>query len=85
MIDQLTANEVISLARFVEAYRRLRGTSNWRTQFYECVRRRNFLPYVTHTDAEVLTRMVAARGAVIVCLIRTREVLRAAQSEAVAG
>lgn len=85
MIDQLSATEVLALARFLEACRRLRGSLKWRTQFYECARRGSLVPYVTKTDATYLARMVSAHGAIVVCLITTGEVLRAAQAEAVGG
>jgi len=87
MIDELNASEVLALARFLEACRRLRGTSRWRTQFYECARRGSFLPFAGQADAQQLTRLVAARGALVVCLMTTDELLRAAreQSAAIAG
>lgn len=76
-IDALTAAQRLALARFIEAYRRLRGSMRWRTAFYECTRRGHFYPYATTEEAIHLIQLADDFGPLVVCQFRTVDVWRA--------
>lgn len=77
-IDALTSAQHLALARFIEAYLRLRGSTCWRVEFCECTRRRRFCPYVTAEDGVHLMRIADDFGPLVVCQFKTADVQRAA-------
>jgi hypothetical protein len=81
-IDALTTAQRLALARFIEAYLRLRGSMRWRTAFYECTRRGCFCPYATAEEAIHLMRLADDFGPLVVCQFKTADVRRAADAAA---
>lgn len=75
-IAALTSSQAVALARFIEGHQRIRGSMCWRTAFCECTRRGHFFPYVTADLAEPLRQLVEHAGPLVVCYLRTAEVLR---------
>ena len=80
IIEALTSSQIVALTRFIEGVQRIRGSVRWRTAFYECTLRGHFFPYVTAEVAEELRQVVERFGPVVVCYLRTADVLRAARS-----
>lgn len=81
-IDRLTSSQIVALTSFIEGVQRIRDSVRWRTAFYECTRRGHFLPYVTAETAKELRDVVERFGPVVVCYLRTADVLRAGWSAA---
>lgn len=75
-INTLSTAETLALAHFIEACFRIRGSTHWRTEFCECARRNRFRPYATVDDAQRLRALVEQRGSLVVCQLKTSEVLR---------
>lgn len=80
-IDMLSTAEALALAHFIEGCFRVRGSAHWRTAFYECARRDQFRPYASLDDAQLLRALVEQRGSLIVCQVKTAQVLGAAAAD----
>lgn len=78
-IDSLTSSQLLALVHFIEACLRLRGSSNWRTIFYDCVRRGHFFPFARTDEAECLRQLLDDFGPLVVCQLKTTALFRAAQ------
>lgn len=78
-VNSLTSSQLLALVRFIEACLRLRGSTQWRTIFYDCARRGHFSPFVRVEEAACLRELLENFGPLVVCLFKTSDVFRAAQ------
>jgi hypothetical protein len=77
-LAQLSSDERAALARFIAAHASKTGNFRWRSRFTQCARRGSFAPLVRPDDGQALATLYQRHGAVIVCVLRTRDVLLAA-------
>lgn len=79
-LERLSGEELLALARFIVRYASTSGSFHCRMRFTECARRGYFAALAKAGDAGTLESLCARHGSAIVCLLRTKDVLRAADS-----
>ena len=78
-IDALTYSQLLALVRFIEACQRLRGSTHWRTIFYDCTTRGDFVPFARAEEAKRLRELVDEFGPLVVCYLKADDLMRAAR------
>lgn len=77
-LERFSDQEVLALARFILRHAAKSGSLHWRTRFAECARRGWFAPVAERGDESTLTSLYRRHGSVVLCGLRTKEVLTAA-------
>lgn len=77
-IDSLTHPQLLALMCFIEAGQRLRGSTHWRTTFYDCTRLGDFVPFAKAEEGKYLRELADEFGPLVVCYLKTADVMRAA-------
>jgi len=84
-LERLSDQEVLALARFILRHVAKSGNFHWRTRFVECGRRGWFAPAAERGDESTLTSLYERHGSAVLCELRTREVLTAANELSAGG
>ena len=77
-LERFSNEEILALARFILRHAAKSGSFHWRSRFAECARRGWFAPLAERGDESTLTSLYRRHGTVVLCGLRTQEVLAAA-------
>jgi hypothetical protein len=84
ILDRLSDDEVLALGKFIVACAQTGSSSRWRTRFADCAARERFSPPAHSGEEQTLKSICARHGRTIVCVLRTTDVMVAANQVSLA-